>query len=554
MSIKILPVIILLLIGNCYAQENLNKQVKVIKPYKPSISDAFKINYLPKIVDTVVVLPKFDYSIINAKQIPTNFEVKPIKSAKMVGEPLTKLYHSQIKLGYGSYLTPLVELDFNTLRSKKYSIGANIKHFSSNGKIKMADDRKVYAGFSENSLSVFGRKLFDEKIVTGNIKYDNQNNYYYGYNVSKVNLLDTIVPEKKDDIEKQKFNTLSINTKLKTNYTDSLNLNYDIAIDYSYIEDINKISGNNFAISCNADYFFEKEFVGFESELSYYKTDGTIDAVNYSILKFNPWIGAFSKKWQIVGGVNTYFEQDEAIYHLYPKVSLHYNIIEYFLIPYIEFTGYFENNSYKNIAFENPYINPIINVKPTNFKKIINGGLKGNFSSKIAFNFNAGFSEIDNMYFYVNDTTNYLENKFTVVYDDVTLLKLLGEISVKNSEKLNFLIKANYYKYTMNNELRPWHKPQYNITVSAQYFLRNKIIVSGDVFAISSQYVKLFDNNKNENKLEGILDMNLGIEYKYTKVLSAFIQLNNIGATKYYKWNNYPLHRFNLMFGFVYSL
>ncbi|MFN6038885.1 MAG: hypothetical protein ACK452_10500, partial [Bacteroidota bacterium] len=50
--------------------------------------------------------------------------------------------------------------------------------------------------------------------------------------------------------------------------------------------------------------------------------------------------------------------------------------------------------------------------------------------------------------------------------------------------------------------------------------------------------------------LTGIADINIGAEYRYSKFLSAFINLNNLGNFRYYRWENYPTQRFNFMVGF----
>jgi len=54
-------------------------------------------------------------------------------------------------------------------------------------------------------------------------------------------------------------------------------------------------------------------------------------------------------------------------------------------------------------------------------------------------------------------------------------------------------------------------------------------------------------------ELKGIFDANLGLEYRYTKKLSAFINFNNIGAVRYQRWEDYPTQRFNVLGGLTYS-
>ena len=538
------------------SQSKLNQEVKVVKPYEPSISDAFKINELPKIIDTIKITPSFSYSI-KTKKLNSKFQLEPIKAAKMLGEPLTKLYRSYLKIGFGNYLTPLAEINISSLRAKNYSVGAYLKHFSTSGKIKNTDNKKVFAGNSNNLIQLYGKRIFkSNKILSGDINFNSRKIYYYGYNTTKKYLPTVEIPTKKKDIEYQKFNLYNINTDFKTDYIDSSHVNYDIKLNYKYFKTKDDINENNLSLTANVNYFRNNQFLGVDYKLNYFNTTGTNDTINYLMVKFNPWIGAFGNKWRIIAGVNTYYNQADAKYYFYPKVSLHYNVIDYFLIPYFELDGKYQINNYQKIANENFYITNKLNVKPTNYQQHVVGGIRGNFSSKISFNFNASYSQIKDDYFFVNDTSCLFENKFNVVYDNVNVTKFLTEISYKQSQKLNLLLKAEFFNYVMDKEIAPWHKPKFKISFTSHYVLQNKIIVNTDIYAISSRYAKTFDNSNNivKKELSGIFDANLGLEYRYTKILSAFINFNNIGAVKYYQWNNYPLHKFNVLLGFTYSL
>ena len=60
--------------------------------------------------------------------------------------------------------------------------------------------------------------------------------------------------------------------------------------------------------------------------------------------------------------------------------------IDYFLIPYFELDGVYNQNSYKDINDKNPFIRQNLSVKPTDTKMNVTFGFRGNISSKIAFN------------------------------------------------------------------------------------------------------------------------------------------------------------------------
>ena len=53
--------------------------------------------------------------------------------------------------------------------------------------------------------------------------------------------------------------------------------------------------------------------------------------------------------------------------------------------------------------------------------------------------------------------------------------------------------------------------------------------------------------------MKGYTDINLGVEYRYTKVLSGFVNISNLTGSRYYRWYNYPNYRFQIMGGVSYS-
>ncbi|HUX54199.1 MAG TPA: hypothetical protein VMV56_07290, partial [Williamwhitmania sp.] len=97
------------------AQNTLNKEVQVVRAYEPVLSDAFKINLLPAINDTVRQLPNLSYSII-PKVANTQFRVSPMPAAKLIGEPISEITPYYVKLGFGTTLSPLIEAYYGSLR------------------------------------------------------------------------------------------------------------------------------------------------------------------------------------------------------------------------------------------------------------------------------------------------------------------------------------------------------------------------------------------------------------------------------------------------------
>jgi hypothetical protein len=229
-------------------------------------------------------------------------------------------------------------------------------------------------------------------------------------------------------------------------------------------------------------------------------------------------------------------------------------MVKQVIVPYFGVDGYLESYGARHIVEDNPYVVPGLTVKPTDHKLIAYMGLKGRFSDAIAYNLKASYSIIDDAYFYVNDNSSPLMNQFQVVYDDVTLGNLHGELTIRPNDDWKFFLQGNYYSYlTMVSLERPWNKPEFDIRFQARYNLGDKILIDAGVYAIGARYYENF-NPATEETLPLTFDANLGLEYRYSKLLSFWARLNNLAAQKYYLYHQYPSYRFRVMLGLTYAL
>lgn len=530
------------------AQEKLVKEVKVVKPYEPTISDAYKLTHLPRITDTVKIIPEIKY-ILQTKPMNVGYTITPIKPAKMVGEPLSKLYNSYVKVGLGTKILPMLEAYVNNKRSKDYSIGAYYKFLNSIGQATFDNDEKEFAGFSDNDLRFFGKKYMKSSIIQGEMGLLSNTRYFYGYDTR----VDTIL--EKDNI-KQNYLTLNLNANYKSNHVDSTHINYDFGVNLYNTKDNFENNELGFTIAGDINKIFTKEMVGVNVAIEHYSTSEKIDSSNNTIIRINPWLGKFGDKWRIKAGINIFSDirgdNSKALY--YPVARLEYDMASHYLIPYAGVDGKLEINNFRKMSQVNPFLVPGTGVLNTDHKIILFGGIRGNFNSTTYYNFEISYSLIDDMPFFINDLVNSdsIGNQFSVVYDDITLINYFGEISVSPSEELTFHVKANYKNYEITNEAEAWHKPSFDLAFTTIYNMRHKIILKGDILAIGKRYAKL-DDTGNIAELESAIDINLGAEYRYSKVLSGFIQLNNLLSDGYYEWNYYPSYGFNILLGVTYS-
>ena len=557
--------------------EGQQEEVRVVKPYSPTLSGAQKIQLLPGLDEEIeYALPEISYQLY-PKRYDSEYRVEPIRAARMVKMPLDKLYKSQLTLGMGNYLTPLAELNINQLRSRNGTLGLSLKHHSMNGKLKLNDDLKVPAGFNENSLDVRGNRFLKKSVL----------DYYTGaaYNTYVHYGVDTamITGELERDSLKHPFFIAEVGLGLHSMHADSFHFNYDAAIDYYYFTH----QFDQAEHGASVDFRFDKKLrtldVAGEVGGAVYGHHPDWDQTmgNHTMIWLNPHVAKGSSEWMFTAGFNTYlsFASDTSAsdlqpFHFYPRASFQFNVVKEVIVPYFGVDGYLESNNYRNTVEENPYVMPTLSVKPTSHRLIGYAGLKGRFSDAVAYNFKGSYSIIDNQYFFVNDTTQALKNQFTVVYSDITLLKLHGEITVRPSDAWKIFLKANYYKYTLStmktadgtarnlrDDDHAWNRPSFDISLQARYNMGDKILVNMGVYTIGKRYYEDFNWDfvndvpvDLEESLPLTVDANLGVEYRYTKLLSFWARINNLAAQKYFLYHQYPAYKFRVMLGFSYML
>jgi outer membrane receptor protein involved in Fe transport len=157
---------------------------------------------------------------------------------------------------------------------------------------------------------------------------------------------------------------------------------------------------------------------------------------------------------------------------------------------------------------------------------------------------------------------------FSALTDDVNLLNLHAEMNGPISEKLSFIGVANINQYTLSKFAYAWNKPGWDAKLGLKYNLRDKIIAgmeisaegkrheitNGDFVPPTGPSVPAYVDPRVELLLPVHVNLNLSTEYRYSKILSFWIKLNNITNSRYYEWAFYPSQGLMFMLGIKYSL
>jgi hypothetical protein len=514
--------------------------------YKAVVSEGDKISEKPSIVDSTKKLKVGPYNI-ESKRISTSYDPDTIAAAQMVGEPLTKLYKGLVKGGLGNYTTPYAEAWYNSLRSKEISYGLRFKLFSSQTRI----GDYGFGGFSDNEVSLYGKKFLKEHTLSGNFDFVNEGLHFYGYDKRLYQI------EKKDSTL-QRFNFITGGLVFKSQYSSLKKINHEVKLNFYNLQDNYKAGESNFKASGNVYTAVEKDLLNVNAELDYYNYRSPADTVNNTIFTLNPtYLIKGEKSHVAVGLTSTTDIFSKTKFYFYPSFDFSYNVLENIIVPYVGEQGKLQKNSFRSLTNANPYVLSSLPMQNTNQKYEFYAGIKGTLSSTIAYNAKVTSSQIQNLPLFVNNTTQPLQNRFDVIYDDAKLTTIYGEVSYQQREKLRINMSGKYLNYQMKHEARAWYTPQLELKLSANYNLKDKIVGKAELTYLSPQFAKTFVNDASSatgkkvvaQELKGILDANIGCEYRYTKRLGFFLNFNNILNVRYYRYSNYPTQRLGLMAG-----
>lgn len=533
----------------CYSNKLLSQnsdpiikteKINIIKPYKPTLSDAFKISFPPKLeLMAETTLAQITYKI-NTKELKNTYSPGILKPATMKTEPIAKLYRSYVKAGFGLYRTPVLEVYYNNLRSRTYSVGAFAKHNSSKGQINNSQ-------FSNNEIGINSKKFFNKHTLSAEANYSRDVIHFYGLD-----------PELKmyGFPQKQSFNNFSIQTDLADNFSQKAPFNYNVGLKYSYLFDAfnskeSMLSFNTqFKKHINTDTVITLDIYGDFGQYTYQNTN-KFD--NYFIC-VSPKHSIIRPKWKLNLGANMVTEQDTIDdFHFYPDVNLSYSFMENYMIMYGGIGGNSDRNSLRKFTTLNPYLTESLLILHTNNKLILFTGIKGAISSASTFDVSLTYKDIENLPLFVNDTLSPQKNKFKIIYDDGALLNFHAELGYQKSEKLKLLLSGDYNQFALVNELQQWHLPFMKLSLLATYNIDNKIFISSECFAVDKVYVPVYTPSLSAKKLNGFADLNFSFEYKYSKSFSVFLDLRNVLNKQYYLFDNYQTHGFSILGGLTYS-
>jgi hypothetical protein len=531
---------------------------------------------MPDLKDSSSFNPNFNYRILSTS-VATNYQPAPIAAAKINTKRKEYLHKSYIKGGVGNYSSILAELGYNILQDEKYVLGLNVSHLTSMGDIKLEDDNTVDAPFHDTWAAADFKHFFEDKTLSVNLDFTHNTYKYYGYQTltkgdmywlpdGKLSPGVTFHPD-----EDQRLSGFKASIGLMNNETDDRKTKYAVEGGFSAFG--NKTGVSQIGVKLNGGLSKPINDLAFDMSgtIESYKTSVpdtigpmyTFNDRSQTMIKVNPAINfkfdraSLRVGMQIAGIIDT--EGDE--FYLTPDVMGELTVVEGIATIYGGVNGKVNLNDYQSMMYENAFASADINVKSSLYGLNFLAGIKGNFSSAMSFSAGMEYGIFNDEHFWVNkpyvgggiQPVYHYSNQFDVVYDDGSLLKVSGELLYKPKQNMEFALNGAYYGWNLDEQAEAWHMPEVKLGLEGSFNLLENLYATAGVKYLGERSAFDVSNGASAKKLDGIIDVNIGAEYYFSKQWSFWASMNNLAASKYYKWNGYPMLGFNAKAGIIFS-
>lgn len=563
----IATVLVLTSFQSTFAQkkdENIGTEVvNVVKPYSPTISDAFKVKETPSFDDDETSKKEnIKYNIFSFP-VASTFTPNKGKAANVEKSAQEKLYNNYITLGAGNYGTANVELFVTENVSNTDYFGGMLRHLSSQGGIKNVtlDDKfsntsldltygsrtralswNADAGYQHQIYNWYGilPNYFDQAVIDA---IDEQQTYHNLYIAGRLNLGDSFLKE-----STIKFNRFwDAFGSAENRFIAKPSMEFDIVeekIKADFIVDY--ISGS-----------FEKDFFG-GSEIKY----------GYTNFGFQPSIRLQKDDLSINAGVGFFYsaaqESGESKFFIYPQVTGSYKVVGDLMIAYAGIEGSLKQNSYREFVEQNFFVSPTLGIAPTDQKYDVYVGLKGKLANSVSYNVRGSYKNEDNKALFTSNgfqssnanTDGYIfGNSFGVVYDQVKTISFFGELKADFSKNVSFGVNGTFNSFSTDAAAEAWNLPSLEVGANLDVTITPKWYAGTSIFFVGErkdQFAQDFLPLTTVN-LDSYFDLNAHVGYKHNERLTFFLKGNNLANQDYQRWLNYPVQGIQVLGGASYK-
>jgi len=521
------------------AQDNGKKKtVDITSTFKPVLRDAAKINFTAVPPATDSTKPKLTYNIPQ-QPVTMNYQSGALSPVALPVQTIDWQNSNFIKVGIGNVHLPYVQAGFSFGDAKTASLNIFAKGYSSKGSLE--NQKNNYANVGLKGFLKTGKNMQWD----GKLAFTGEDYYFYGYKP------DTLKFNKTD--VRQRFQTFEGSVGLQNISATEFGVNYHPTLRIAAFNGKNSMNNAN-ETNAVLDVPIQKRItdqftvnLGVTANItSYHKADKA--TISNNLYYVSPAVVYKGDNLWIHGGVMPSWDRKD--FHLLPDIMAELTTNDKKFTLQAGWIGSYDKGSYQRFAAMNPWIiqpDSLLNTR----KQEAYGGIKGLLGKNFTYNAKVGVITYHNMPLFVNDTTD--GKTFETVYaSSMNAFHIHGEIGYATGEIFNATASIDLNQYSgIKGQPSAYGLLPVEFNADMRWQVMKDLYWTAGIAAWGPPDYRT--KNMGTKSGKAAFDMSTGLEFKITRQLNLWVQMNNIFNNKYERWNQYKVYGFNILGGIVFN-
>ncbi len=489
---------------------------------------------------------------------PLEFPVAPfflsIPAAEIVPEPAQKewelpkleTYPGLVRVGYGNYLSPLIEGRYQSTQSEDWQYAAKVFHQSfGKGPVTWMDEESKE---SHTELAGNGSYFLEGTELFSSLSLRRDAYRYYGEDLGFV-IPPTI------DFGGPVFDP---NTQIQGNFKLGIRdlekvgrIGYEGALVLNGFKDSFAAREQELGFQGKGTYRPSKDLSG-TLALTYFTTD-TRDRdydLTRNYLSVRPegnyqWGDFNFTTGFVLVSENDSIETSKPGIRFFPLIKSTYQIRENLKVN-AAITGDVQRNTYRSFVQENPFLGPSDQLLNTVTKLSFAAGVEGILADKLVYRAGIDLSRKSNLHFFVNSYADTA--RFELVYDrEATIFQVNSSVEFALTDKYSLHTQVDFFHYNLSNQQVAWHRPTWIVQMNHRYTPFKKLSLQANLQLMGGLQARGFGVIQTNPvqvevvELPALVDLQLNLDYAVNSRLAVFVTGSNLLNRSNARWMNYPV-------------
>ncbi len=472
--------------------------------------------------------------------------IAPEPAQKEWEEPNLEFYPASIRVGYGNYLSPLIEGRYQSTQSEDWQYATKFFHQSfGKGPVTWMEEESKE---SHTELAGNGSYFLEGTELFSSLSLRRDAYRYYGEDLGFV-IPPTI------DFGGPVFDP---NTQIQGNFILGIRdlekvgrIGYEGALVLNGFKDSFAAREQELGFQGKGAYRPSKDLSG-TLALTYFTTD-TRDRdydLTRNYLSIRPegnyqWGDFNFTTGFVLVSENDSIEASKPGIRLFPIIKSTYQIRENLKIN-AAITGDVQRNTYRSFVQENPFLGPSEQLLNTVTKLSFAAGVEGIVSDKLVYQAGIDLRRQANLHFFVNSYADTA--RFELVYDqEATVFQFNSSVELSLTEKYTLTTQVDFFHYNLAVQQAAWHRPTWIVQMNQRYTpfkklsLQANLQLMGGLQARGFGVIDTLPLQVEVVELPALVDLQLNLDYAVNSRLAVFVTGSNLLNRSNARWMNYPV-------------